>query len=90
MTTAPVDFKTPLKTLDQAKAFIQSLYDNDQLFHFEDSPENIGNTVNGEWVSTFTKAEAKLARLRVAEMYGMEWGPELDCPIGYALVVLGE
>ena len=82
------DFTTPLTTIDQAKAWIEALVAADMLFHFEDSPETIGNMVSGEWVDLFTKTEAKQVRKRVAELYAMDWSVVgEECPIGYALTI---
>lgn len=80
------DFATPLKTVAAAKAWIKSLHDADLMFHFEDSPETIISGATG--TDLFTKAESKLVRKRISELYSFDWG-HYGCPIGYALVVEG-
>lgn len=83
------DFTTPLATIEQGKKFIEALHAADLMFHFEDSPETIGNMRDGEWVMCFTDTEAKQLRARVAELYAMDWATVgHECPIGYALEVM--
>ncbi|KFH18454.1 hypothetical protein ELZ19_06980 [Brucella abortus] len=77
-----------IETKDEAEAFIRRLHELNLMFHFEDSPEDIGNFVNGEWVNTFTEEEALEVSQRVEELYSFEWG-DLECPIGFALEVMG-
>lgn len=82
-----MNYATPIKTIDQAKAFIQGLHNSGKMFHFEDSPESI---INGETGGElFTLSECRKIRTRVRELYSFQWG-EFDCPIGYALHVMGE
>lgn len=82
------DFATSLATIDEAKVFIKALVAAGMLFHFEDSPETIISGTTGK--ALFTRAEAKLVRQRVAELYAMDW-PTVghECPIGYALEIDG-
>lgn len=82
------DFTTPLRTIAEAKTWIESLVGADMMFHFEDSPETIIAGRTGE--PLFTRAEAKQVRARVAELYSFDWKPEgEECPIGYALTIMG-
>lgn len=85
------DFKTPIKTLDEAKAWIECLHAADKSFHFEDSPHGIGRRdEGGRWVYLFSHEEAEDVRQRVAELYALDWSPAgEECPIGYALTVMG-
>lgn len=72
-----------INTLDEAKAWLRDLIALDLMFHLEDDPADIGNQVNGEWIKTFTAAEAVAVAERQRELYGLDWGPDLQCPIGY-------
>jgi len=86
-----MNFTTPITTIEQAKTFIENLHAADMLFHFEDSPSEIGNRVNGEWVSLWTAEEAELVSQRRDELYELDWSVAgHECPIGYALEVMGE
>ncbi len=79
-----VDFKAPITTLDQGKAWIEALEAADMMFHFEDSPDDItrGNT----GLPLFDEEEAKDVRKRVEELYALDWSlVGEECPIGYAL-----
>lgn len=85
----------PIANLDQAKAWIEELAKSGLCFHFEDAPETVGNMRSGQWVDLFTKDEAATLRARVRELYALDWSKEVDgegqpleCPIGYALVML--
>lgn len=77
-------YTTEITNIDEAKAFIQALHEGGMMFHFEDSPETIGNMVDGQWVRLFTDEEADDMAERVEELYALEW-PEHGCPIGFAL-----
>lgn len=84
-----VDLKTPLTTVDAAKAWIESLVAADMMFHFEDDPETIVNGTKGTML--FTDDEAGDVRDRVEELYSMDWSTVgHECPIGYALEVMGD
>lgn len=88
MPSAQVDFKTPLKTVEEGKAFIKALHDADMMFHFEDSPETIITGLSGDRL--FSDEQARDVRDRVDELYGMDWkSVGHECPIGYALEVMG-
>lgn len=80
----------PISTLDEAKAWIQELQDKDLSFHFDDSASTIGNMIDGQWVPLFSKSESAIVQARVNELYNpsFDWQP-YDCPIGYALHVMG-
>lgn len=84
-----VNITAPLTTIDEAKAFIENLHADGKMFHFEDSPDQIGNRVNGEWVDLWTPEECEQVSERVAELYSMDWSTVgHECPIGYALEVM--
>lgn len=90
----PVDFVTPIANIDQGKAWIEALHAANLMFHFEDSPETIFNYSAGYAVNhgrTFTDEQCPLIRNRVAELYDLDWSVTgHECPIGYALEVMGE
>ena len=78
------DFTKPIKTLDEAKAFVQQLHDSDLFFHLEDDPASI--ILHATKKPLFTHKESALLRRRVAEMYSLNWGSlGLTCPIDYYL-----
>lgn len=84
-----VDLKTPLETIEAGKAWIESLVAADMMFHFEDDPETIIRGLNGP--SLFTDEEAGHVRDRVEELYSFDWSTVgHECPIGYALEVMGD
>jgi hypothetical protein len=83
-----MDLKTPLTTIDAARAWIKALSDAEMSFHFEDDPETIIKGLSGERL--FTDEEVPHVRARVAELYGMDWSAVgHECPIGYLLEVEG-
>lgn len=82
-----LNFAKPIKTLEQGKAFIRYLNDAEMMFHFEDDPADIITLSTGK--PLFTAAEARLVAKRVADLYALDWPKEYDCPIGYALHVMG-
>lgn len=75
----------PITTLDEAKAFVQFLQDEGLMFHFEDDVHDI---IWGGSSEAPTHEELVQMDLRRDELYGFEWG-EFECPIGYALHVMG-
>lgn len=82
---------TTITTLAQGKAFIEELYREDALFHFEDDAAEIGNQVDGQWVDKFTAEQAEKLNKRVEELYELDWSEAgHECPIGYALEVMGK
>lgn len=86
--------RRPVSSLDDAKAWIQELQDKGLMFHFDDSPDTIGNFdnghINGNWVPLFSPKDARIVSARVGELYNesFDWSPH-GCPIGYALHVMG-
>lgn len=78
----PAKLLEPISTLEQAKAWIELLVKSNLHFHLEDDATDIGNTVNGKWVNTFSKKEGKLINLRRHECYTLDWGV-YECPLGY-------
>lgn len=84
-----MDFSKPITSLDEGKAFIEALHASGNLFHFEDSPEDCGNTIDGVWVPSWTPEEAAMLSDRRDELYDLDWAPAgHECPIGYALEVM--
>jgi hypothetical protein len=83
-------FKQPITSRAAACRFIELLVASNLAYHFEDSANSIGNTVNGEWVRTFSDEEAEIMDERVNELYysGFNWDRFGGCPIGYQLRVL--
>lgn len=81
-----MNYATRIRTIDQAKDFIAELNASGKMFHFEDSPESIISGSTGE--ALFSLSDCKKIRARVRELYSFRWG-EFDCPIGYALYVMG-
>lgn len=84
----PEALKAPINSLAEAKAWVRGLIAADMLYHFEDSPESIVEGKTSQRL--FSKADAKIVRRRVAELYVFEWGPQEGmgyyyCPIGFAL-----
>ena len=70
----------PITTHTEAVAFVRGLYTADLLFHFDDSPETIGNLNSGE--RTFSEEECPLVRQRVEELFGFDFCPfdiSIDC-----------
>ena len=57
--------KNQIKSIEDVKAFVQYLIDNDQLYHFEDEPSEVIN-INNEAV--FTNEECDLLNKRVDEI----------------------
>ena len=79
-----------ITTLSEAKEWIEELYAQGMLFHFDDSTHDIGNTIDGQWVNLWSEEEADIISDRRDELYdkSFDWG-EFGCPIGYALHVSG-
>lgn len=86
-----MDYTRQITNLDEGKAFVEELHRTGNMFHFEDSPQSIGNTDDlGRWIYSFTQEECGHLTLRVAELYALDWSPAAqECPIGYALTVMG-
>lgn len=79
----------PITTLAQGKAFIEELHAQEALFHFEDSPYEVGKGSASEWEHLFTHDEAEEISRRVDELYALDWSEAgHECPIGYALEVM--
>lgn len=86
--TAPA-FAEPIRTRAEGESFIRDLSAAGLLFHFEDSPETVGNLgPGGEWIPTFEPGECAAVAARVADLYALDWGP-YSCPCGFALRVMG-
>lgn len=79
--------RRPVKTLDEAKRWIEDLHALDLGFHFEDDPFTILIGISG--VGLFSEEEAVEVVRRVAELYVLEWPKEFECPITYLLHVEG-
>lgn len=81
----PAIIAAPIETIEQGKAWIEALHAADCLFHFEDSPADI---IDEKDEPLFSPEQAALIGNQVDALYALEWG-EWECPIGYALHVLG-
>ena len=82
-----INFTAPITTIDEAKAFIESLHADGMMFHFEDSPSEIISGTTG--AELFTPEQCEQVSARVAELYSMDWSTVgHECPIGYALEVM--
>ena len=57
--------KNTIKTIEDIKAFVQYLIDNDQLYHFDDEPSEV---INSDNEATFTLDECKLLNERINEI----------------------
>lgn len=79
--------RRPIKTLEEAKRWIEDLHKLELTFHFEDDPFDIVIGLSG--VGLFTDEEAVEVRRRQVELYMLEWPPEFQCPIGYLLHLEG-
>ncbi len=74
----------PIRTREEAEAYIRALVREGMDFHFEDDPSEI---VRRDGSLLFTQEEWPLVRQRVAELYAIkDWG-QYECPIGYSLEV---
>jgi hypothetical protein len=76
------DYSKPIKTLEQAKAFIRSLSDSGLLFHFDDGAFDC--LARHGLVS---HAQAIAINKRVDECFALDWGDRYECPLGYCLEV---
>lgn len=43
-----------------ARNWLNALWDSPYRFHIDDDASDIGNTVNGRWVPTFTEQQAQI------------------------------
>lgn len=78
---------TPITTQSEAEAFIAILHANSMMFHFED---DVFDIIWGELAELPNNEELVLLDQRRNELYEGEfdWG-EHECPIGYALHIMG-
>lgn len=72
-----------ISSLEEAKRWIEDLMGLGLMFHFEDDPFDIVIGISG--VALFSDEEAVEVRKRQVELYLLDWPPEYQCPIGYAL-----
>lgn len=81
--STPAEYTKPITTLAEARAFIEVLHRNGDLFHFEDDVRDI------MWRADKSAEEIDAIDARRNELYSLDW-PEDDggCPIGYALQVM--
>jgi hypothetical protein len=79
--------RRPIKSLGDAKRWIEELSALELSFHFEDDPSDIVIGLSG--VALFSDEEAVEVRRRQAELYSLKWPEEFQCPIGYLLHVEG-
>ena len=86
-------FKDRIKTIEQAKAWIETLVADGKDFHFDDDPHEVidygKRDEHGVCARVFDDAEADLVCERVDELAAFDWG-EYECPIGYVLHVTSE
>ena len=68
--------KNKIKSIEDVKAFVQYLIDNDQLYHFEDDPIDVIN-INDEAV--FTPHECDLLNKRRDEMFAIDYDYAFEC-----------
>lgn len=76
-----------IRTVEEAKRWIEELSAAELSFHFEDDPGDIVIGISG--VALFTDEEAVEVRRRQVELYQLDWPEEFQCPIGYLLKVEG-
>jgi hypothetical protein len=87
MTNAPTRaettafFAVPVTSLEQAHAFLRSLFDAGLLFHPEDAPSDI---VDGFGIPLFSDEESTLLEQRIAEIYTFDADP-----CGFCLTLQG-
>lgn len=77
----------PIRTLEEAKKWLEDLVALDLSFHLEDDPFTIVIGISG--VALFTDEEAVEIRKRQRELYLLDWPMEFQCPIGYLLHLEG-
>tara|TARA_R100001530_G_scaffold27387_1_gene21914 strand:+ start:833 stop:1897 length:1065 start_codon:yes stop_codon:yes gene_type:complete len=65
-------------------AYVRSLFEAGQEFHFEDDPAEVINIHSGNRL--FPDEIAAFVRRRVTEMYSIDWGAH-ECPNGFALTL---
>lgn len=71
----------PIRTADEATAFIKALDADGKLFHFEDSPDSIVDGPSRNPI--FTPEECAVLNERVAEMFSIDG----FCPFEAALAL---
>ena len=72
-----------IKTTEDVKAFVQYLIDNDQLYHFDDEPNDIINVRNE---AVFTIEECNLINQRIEEIHSID---AIETAFEYANEYLG-
>jgi len=65
-------------------AYVRSLFEAGQEFHFEDDPAEVIHVHSG--ARLFPDEIAAFVRRRVTEMYSIDWGAH-ECPNGFALTL---
>lgn len=58
-------------TPENCQDWIRALHAADLLYHFDDNPREIGNTVNGEWQQLFTEEESQYLDAVMVTMFAM-------------------
>jgi len=86
-TEMTIDHGVQIKTINQAKGYINALFVNEMDFHFDDDPREVINYGTGERI--FSDQEAEEIDRRIREMFALEWG-KYKCPIGYLLHLRGD
>ena len=60
-----INMKNQIKSIEDLKAFVQYLIDNDQLYHFDDEPAEI---INSNHEAVFSQYECNLLNKRIDEI----------------------
>ena len=77
-----------INDINDAKAFISHLVQNESSFHFDDDASDI---IDKEGNKFFSDEDAIIINDRLDEMYNLDWSNEsCQCPIGYELKLLKE
>lgn len=85
-----MDFASKLEAIEVAKAWIEQLAKAHLLFQFDEDPATILSGCD-EDKFLFTEEQSAQLRERVKELYSFDWSTEgEECPIGYALRVIGD
>lgn len=86
MTDRSFIFK-PITTREEGEEFIALLHANSLMFHFED---DVWDIIWGELANAPSDVEIAALDSRRNELYegDFDWG-EHECPIGYALYIMG-
>lgn len=73
--------RNPIATIDDAKTFIKTLVEEGIDWHYEDCAVDCLH----ETTPHITREDAEFLNSQRDRLYDFDWGPEFECPIGYAL-----